>query len=158
MERNVVSDSPVYSVFVSFKSEALDAAQRSSCSAETGISKPWIIIVQFSSCKGVRIASGEEGVQVFFMRNLLNSGAAQKIIIKSPADVVMTAEIVLENIIAGQFSNNIKLAAQKGDVSGCNSVPGSCHGCHIVKKTTFRFFNSSEIRNYFFRGHNNFTK
>ena len=37
---------------------------------------------------------------------------------------VSYTHLVLENIIAGQFSNNIKLAAQKGDVSGCNSVPG----------------------------------
>ena len=40
------------------------------------------------------------------MRNFLNAKVSKEIIIKSPADIVMTAEIILEYIISWKTCNN----------------------------------------------------
>ena len=107
MERDIITDSSAYPFFVSFKAKAFNTTQGSSCSAQTGISQPGIIIVQLSSCKRIRIDSCQECIQVFFVRNFLDTEVTQEIVIQAPADVVMTAEVILKYIIPRQISNKI---------------------------------------------------
>ena len=53
---------------------------------------------------------------------------------------------------------NIHLFFQQSDISCRYAVPGRCHGSHIIKHVTFRFFYRTKIRHYFFRFHYNLTK
>ena len=158
VESDVIADSSVYPFFIPLESKAFNTAQRGCCSTQTGISQARIIIVQLSPCKRIRIASCQESIQVFFMRDFLDTKVTQKIIIQPPANVIMTAEIILKYIIPWQLGNKIKLTAQKRNISCGNGMPGCCHGCYIIKKMTFWLFNSSKIRNHLFRRHDNFSK
>ena len=88
------------------------------------------------------------------MGNFLNPEILQEIIVQSPADIVVAAQIVLENILSGKSGHDVQLAAQQGYISGGNGVPGACHGSNIIQKMTFRFVYSSEVGNYFLRSHN----
>ena len=92
------------------------------------------------------------------MRDFFDSKVPEEIVIQSPADVVMAAEIILEYIFPGKCGYNIKLAAQQRNISCGDSMPGACHGGHVVKKVTFWFFHCSKIGNHFFRSHNDFSK
>ena len=92
------------------------------------------------------------------MRNFLDSEVLKVIIIQTPADIIVAAEIVLEHIISRKSGNNIKLTAEQRNISGCNGVPGARHGCYVVEKMAFRFIYSSEIWNNLFRSHNDFSE
>ena len=92
------------------------------------------------------------------MGNFINFKILQEIIIQSPADIIMAAEIILEYIFFRKCTKRINLSAQKRNVFGRNGVPGACHSCYIIENVAFRFLYSSEIRNNFFRCHNNFTQ
>ena len=92
------------------------------------------------------------------MRNFLDSEVLKVVIIQTPADIIMAAEIVLEYVISRKSGNNIKLTAEQRNISGCNGVPGARHGCYVVEKMAFRFIYSSEIWNNLFRRHNDFSE
>ena len=158
MQCDVITDRTVNTFFISFKSETFNTAERSSSTAESCITKTRVVIVQLASCERIRIFSCKEIVQIFLVRNFLDSEVLKVIIIQPPADIIVAAEIVLEHIISRKSGNNIKLTAQQGDISCCNSVPGACHSSYIVKQVAFRFIYSSEVWNDFFRSHDNFPK
>lgn len=47
------------------------------------------------------------------MRNFLDSEVLKVVIIQTPADIIMAAEIILEYVISRKSGNNIKLTAQQ---------------------------------------------
>ena len=51
MQGNVITDRFVYTLLISFKSKTFNTAERSSSSTESCITKTWIIVIKFSSCK-----------------------------------------------------------------------------------------------------------
>ena len=100
MQGNVITDSSVYTLLISFKSKTFNTAERSCCSAESCITKTRIIVIKFSSCKRIRIFSCKEIIQIFLMRYFLNTEVFKIFIIQSPSDIVMAAEIILEYVVS----------------------------------------------------------
>ena len=78
--------------------------------------------------------------------------------IKSPADIVMAAEIIQEGVLLRKAVYNIHLFFQKADITSGNAVPGCSHSGYVVKHMALRLFYSSEIRNNLLRLHNDLTK
>ena len=58
------------------------------------------------------------------MRWLIHAPVFQSGEIKSPADIVMAAEIIQEGVLLRKAVYNIHLFFQKADITGGNAVPG----------------------------------
>ena len=92
------------------------------------------------------------------MRNLREAVGFQEVIIKPPADIIVTAQIIQEGIFLRQRKHRIELMFQKLCAVCRNGMPGACHGRDIVQHLTLRFFQSSEVRNDLAGFHNDFAK
>ena len=92
------------------------------------------------------------------MRHFFLSARAQEIVIQSPADIIMAAQIVEEYIFLRKSGNNIKLSLKETYISRSHSMPGCRHRRYVIKHMTFRLFHSAKIRNYFLRLHDHFAK
>ena len=57
---------------------------------------------EFTPCKDVTALSKEEIIDVLFVRTLLHAPPFQGIVIQTPADIVVTAEVVQEHILFGK--------------------------------------------------------
>ena len=57
---------------------------------------------EFTPCEDVTALSKEEIIDVLFVRTLLHAPPFQGIVIQTPADIVVTAEVVQEHILFGK--------------------------------------------------------
>ena len=87
------------------------------------------------------------------MRDLLLAELPEEIIVKAPADVVVAAQIIQENIFLRQCEHGIHLMAEQPDVAGRYRIPHRAHRRHIVEHVALGLFHGSEIRNHLRRLH-----
>ena len=158
VKHQILADTPFQLLVIFFKKSSLDPAHGSSSSAETGILSYRVIIIELSAAVASRMLSCKEIIQVTLMRWLIHAPVFQSGEIKSPADIVMAAEIIQEGVLLRKAVYNVHLFFQKADIAGGNAVPGCSHGGYIVKHMAFRFLYSSEIRNNLLRLHNDLTQ
>lgn len=92
-----------------FKKSSLDPAHGSSSSAETGILSYRVIIIKLSAAVASRMLSCKEIIQVTLMGGLIHAPFFQGGEIKSPADIVMAAEIVQEGVLLRKAVYNVHL-------------------------------------------------
>src|SRR5699024_11690183 len=112
--------------------------------AEAGVPQAGVVVVQLPDGEGVRRLAGKEIVQVLFVRDLLHPEPGQEIVVKAPADVVVAAQVVLENAVLGQTGQDVQLAAEQGGVGGGHRVPGGAHGGDIVQHMALGFVGGAE--------------
>ena len=86
MQGDVIADRTVNAFFILFKSKTFNSAEGSGGTAESCIAKTRIVIVQFTSCERIRVLSGKEIIQIFLMRNFLDSEVLKVVIIQPPAE------------------------------------------------------------------------
>ena len=72
----------------------------------------------------------------------------QEIVIQSPADIIMAAQVVQEYVLLRQGKHLAQLVFQQLHVPRGHSMPQGCHGGHIVQQVAFRFLHGTEIRNH----------
>ena len=92
------------------------------------------------------------------MRYFPHAEAAEEIIVQSPSDIIMTAQVIQKYIFLWERKDLSQLMSQQADIFGRNGVPGARHGRNIIEHMTFRFFHTSEIRYYLGRLHDDFAK
>jgi len=76
--------------------------------------------------------------------------------IESPADVVMAAEIIQENVLFRQRTDLIDLPSQKTYIPGSNRVPRRAHRRRVIEHMAFGLLCRSEIRSQLIRRHDDF--
>ena len=92
------------------------------------------------------------------MRLFSNAELTQKSIIQSPTDIIMAAEIILEEAILRQPADLFHLVLQQPDITCRQRMPRCAHSRYIIQNVTFRLLCWSEIRNDFPRFHNHLAK
>ena len=158
VKHQILADASFQLLVIFFKKSSLDPAHGSSSSAETGILSYRVIIIELSAAVASRMLSCKEIIQVTLMGWLIHAPFLQGGKIKSPADIVMAAEIIQEGVLLRKAVYNVHLFFQKADIAGGNAVPGCSHGGYIVKHMALRLLYGSEIRNNLLRLHNNLTQ
>ena len=158
VKHQILADTPFQLLVIFFKKSSLDPAHGSSSSAETSILSYRVIIIELSAAVASRMLSCKEIIQVTLMGWLIHVPFFQGGEIKSPADIVMAAEIIQEGVLLRKAVYNIHLFFQKADITSGNAVPGCSHSGYVVKHMALRLFYSSEIRNNLLRLHNDLTK
>ena len=158
VKHQILADTPFQLLVIFFKKSSLDPAHGSSSSAEAGILSYRVIIIELSAAVASRMLSCKEIIQVTLMGWLIHAPVFQGGEIKSPADIVMAAEIIQEGVLLRKAVYNIHLFFQKADITSGNAVPGCSHGCYIVKHMAFRLLYGSEIGNNLLRLHNDLTQ
>ena len=158
MKHHIHLDCLFHSLFIMLESSLLHTTHRSSCSAESCISCNRILIVKNTSAVALSCIALEIIIQVFLMRAFLDSFLTKSCIIQPPANVIMTAQIIEENVILRKSIYNIQLFLQKTYIPCGNCMPGGSHCGNIVKHMALWFLHRSEIRNHLFRLHNNLSK
>ena len=88
------------------------AAQGCGGAAQTGIAQGGIVIVQLAPGPAAGIFSRKPVVHVFLVSDLPNAELCQPGVVQSPADIVMAAQVILEQAVSGQPADQIQLAAQ----------------------------------------------
>ena len=126
--------------------------------AKAGVPETRIVVVQFTSGIAAVPVPGQIIVQELLMRDLLDTELMQPFVIQAPADVVVAAQIILENIFLGKRGNLVQLALQKAHVAGSYRIPGGGHGGHVVKDVAFRLFHGAEVRDDLGGLHNHFAQ
>ena len=99
MQCQIVTDCSLCCLFVSLIGSFLDTTQRSGCTTLAGISGSRVCIIQFSSCKRIFIIACEEITQVFLVSHFIDTELSKPSIVQSPADIVMTTQIIQEYIV-----------------------------------------------------------
>ena len=158
VKHQIFTDTSFQLLVIFFKKSSFNSAHGSSGSAETCILGYWVIVIKLSAAVASRMLSCKEIIQVTLMRWLVHAPVFQSGKIKSPADIVMAAEIIQEGVLLWKAVYNVHLFFQKTDIAGGNAVPGCSHSGYIVKHMALRFFYSSEIRNNLLRLHNDLTQ
>ena len=87
--------------------------------AEPGVAQTGVVVIQLSS----RVAAGEfpgkPVVQIALVGYLVGAGVLrQPGIVQSPADIIVTAQVVEEQKVPGQGTDRLHLPLQQGDVPG----------------------------------------
>ena len=136
-----------------FEAGLFHAAERGGGAAEPGVAQFGVVVIQLAPGPASRPLAGEPVVEIFFVGNLLYGKLTQPGVVQSPANVVVTAEIILEQIVPGKSADLLQLAFQQPDVSGGHGVPGGAHGGHIVQDVTLRLFLSTEVGGHLRRLH-----
>src|SRR5699024_3303843 len=60
-------------------------------------------------------------------------------------DVVVAAQVVLEDAVLGQTGQDVRLAAEQGGVGGGHRMPGGAHGGDIVQHMALGFVGGAEV-------------
>ena len=102
MKHKISLDGRIHLICILLKASLLHAAHGSGGSAETGVTGHGICIVKLSTAVAVLSLSKEEIIDVLFVRTLLHAPPFQGIVIQTPADIVVAAEVVQEHILFGK--------------------------------------------------------
>ena len=92
------------------------------------------------------------------MRDLVYPELSQESVVKPPADVVVTPQIVQECVLLRKCEHCSELVFKKPDVLRRDGVPCSCHRSDVVQDMTLRLLHCTEIRNHLRRLHHNLTQ
>ncbi len=156
MEHQVLCNGRLQFRLILFIQGALHTAHGSGRPAETGVLSHRIVIIQFSSAPAAFKFSGKILVQLVL--HFPHAPGPQRIIVQPPADIIMAAQIIQEQIVLRQTIYDIHLLFQEPYISGCHAVPGGRHGSHIIEHMTFRLLHSTKIWHHLLRLHDDLTQ
>ncbi len=81
------------------------------------------------------------------MRDLFHPPCFQRIIIQSPADIIVATQVIEECVFLGR-EHTMSICFEQADVSCGDRMPGRSHRRHIVEHVAFRLLNRAEIRRH----------
>ena len=136
----------------------LHSAQGGRPAAQPGVPQPGIVVVQLAPGRASLPFPRQVIVQEPLVGNLLLGEAPQEVIVQSPADIVMAADIVQEGIFPGQAEHLLQLVGQQARVLRGRRVPQGGHGGHVVKHVAFRLCHRAEIRCHHAGLHHHFSQ
>ena len=158
MEHHVFCDRPVHLLLILLESGALYAAHGRGRPAESGVLGYRIVVVEFAPADTVRSFTLEIIIEITLVRDLFHPPCFQRIIIKSPADVIVAPQIIEECVFPRKGADDVHLFPQQADVSCGDRMPGRRHGRHIVEHVALRLLHRAEIRRHLVRLHYNLAK
>ena len=123
----------------------LDTAEGCGRSAETRITEARIIVVELAAGIASPVSALQVIIDILLVRNLLDPELLQELEIKSPADIVVAAQIIQEHELLRQREYIVQRLAKKSDVLGRHRIPGRAHGRRVVEHMAFRLVHCSEI-------------
>ncbi len=128
------------------KAAALNAAHGGRRAAESGISGHGILIVKLAGTGAEVVFSEEIIVQEALVRHLLHALLLQEFKIQSPANVVVTANVVQKAVGLREPRNLVRLITQERYVSCRHCMPQRAHRGRIVEHVALGLLRCSEIR------------
>ena len=124
-----------------------DPAQARRRSAQPGVAKPWIIIVQFSTCVRLECHAAEILIQKLFMCHLIDTELPEEPIIQPPADIVMTPEVIQECILPGKGEHRLQLMPEQPHILRRDRMPGGRHRGNVIQDVAFRLVHRAKVWN-----------
>ena len=109
MEHQIHPHRPFHGRLVLLEPGFLYPAHGSRGAAESGVTRNRIRIVQLAPAGAVPGISLEIIVQILFVGTLPETFRLQRAVVKPPADIIMTAQIIEKHIFFGQSVDNIQL-------------------------------------------------
>ena len=158
MKHDICSNAQHKSILISLVNRSLNSTERSRRTTESGISEYLGVIIKLTAGRAARPSAGKIIVKILLVRCFGYTEPSQISVVKSPADIIVASQIVLEQTIGWQQLDLLYLMAQELDIPCCQSMPDRAHGSHIVQHVAFRLFRGSEIRYNLLRLHNDFTE
>ena len=146
VEHDVQTDIAVELAAVKLVFGGFDPAQRSGGAAEARVAQARIIIVELTAGIAAVALAGQIIVEILFVRDFLHAELFQVLIIKSPADIVMAAQIVQEGVVVRQLKDRLHLVAEQAHVVGRHGMPGAGHRGDVVEHMALRLLDGAEIR------------
>src|SRR5699024_263890 len=113
MEHQILPDRPVHLFLILLKSRTLHTAHGCSRGTESRVSGHKVLVVELTPADASLGLALEIIIEVFFMRYFLHSPAFQGIIVKPPAYVVVTPQIIEECIFSWKGADDIHLLSQQ---------------------------------------------
>ena len=153
MQHDVQLQRPVELSGIPLILRRLHAAQRRGCAAESGVSEPRIVIVKLSAGVAAENVAAEVIIEEFLVRHLLDAELAEVLIIETPADIVVAAEIIQEGILLRQREHRLKLMLQQTHIVRRHRVPCARHRRDVVEHVAFRLVYRAKIRHHLARLH-----
>ena len=158
MKHDIHSYCFIHLPLILFKSGTFHAAHGSGRATESCILRYRIIIVELATAYATLCFSCKIIVQEPLMWYFLHAPPFQCCKIQSPANVIVTPQIIQESIFLRQAVYNIHLSSQKFCILHCHTAPCGRHSRYIIEHMAFRLFHRTKIRHYLFRFHDYFTK
>ncbi len=109
VEHQIHPHRPFHSRLILLEPGFLDPAHGSGGAAESGVTRDRIRIVQLTPAGAVPGIPLEIIVQILFVGTLPEPFRLQRAVVKPPADIIMTAQIIEEHILFGQPVDNVQL-------------------------------------------------
>ena len=81
------------------------------------------------------------------MRGFADAELSEPVVVETPANIVMAAQIIEENILLRERIDNIHLMLEQRGIAGSDCVPGGGHRGYVVEHVAFRFFKRAEVGN-----------
>ena len=147
VEHDIQPDRAVKLFFVQFILGGLNAAEGSRSAAQAGVPQTGIIVVQLAAGITVIALAGQIIIEVFLVGDFLHPELLQILIVQSPADIIVAAQIVQEDIVVGQGKDRLHLVAEKPHVVRSHRMPGAGHRGDIVEHVALGLFQRPEIGN-----------
>ena len=110
VEHGIQPDSLLHGLPVMAESCFFHTAHGGGGSAEPGVARGRVVIVQDAPAETLRYPSCKEIIQKFLMGNLPHPPPFQKRIIQSPAYIIVTPQIIEEGTGRGQGTDRLHLA------------------------------------------------
>ena len=158
MEHEVKADGQVMLPLVLLHLGRLDAAKGSRRSAKAGVAQTRVVIIQLTAGVASPPFAGQVVVEVLLVGDLLLAKLAEEIIVKPPADVVVAAEVVQEDILLREREDRVHLVAEQPDVAGRDRVPHGAHGRDVVEHVALGLFDRAEVRDHLGGLHDDFAE
>ena len=79
------------------------------------------------------------------MRYLLHAEISEEVVVQTPADIVVTAQIVEEHAVRIQLADLLDLLAQQADVARGEGVPYARHRRNVVEDMALGLFLGTEV-------------
>ena len=158
VKHDIQADRAVELVIIHLIFGSFDTAQGGGCAAEAGVAQAGIIVVEFTAGITVIALAGQIIIEIFLVCDFFHAELLEELVVQSPADIIVAAQIVEESIVVRQGEYCLHLVAEKPYIVGRHGVPGAGHSRDIIEHVALGFLDRSEIRNDLGGLHNDFTQ
>ena len=158
MQHDIESECLLQLSLILLVQRSLDSAQACGRSAQSGVSQPRIVIVQFASCIRVEQISAEIVIQELLVRDLVYAELLQKRVVQPPPDIIMAAQVIQEGILLREREYRFELMPQEADILRRDGMPGRRHRGNVIKDMALRLVYRSEIRHHLRRFHHHLSE
>ena len=141
-------------VAVLFVKGFLQAAQRSHCSAVSGVQGLRVEFVKLTFCKTAGKFAFHKLNDKLLMRLWIHTQISDYILLKSPADVIVAPCVIDPYAILGRAVINRHGALHQAHIPGCEGIPQQYHKRRIVHDMALFLLGSTEIFNDLMGFHN----